>query len=464
MLSVRDAVENVLGWRLFKGQVNLWWDNWSGLGTLGRVFPYRGVAYARDQLADFIVDGQLDLTALDTFLPAGLTADLSRLDQGDRDVPIWRASSDGLFSFASAKSLFRSLQEHPAPDMMLGRCWYKHLPFKVSFLAWRVLRRRLPVVDVLARFGFQIVSRCWCCSHPTLDSILHIFYAGNTAVAVWRYFSGSFGFQLRHNGLRALLTGWRRAASGNRLISFVLCRLPYIILWELWKHRNDCMHGRGTPSVARVIFRVAKLVAECIFRRWPGEHILPPSWPVIMTYLDCHVPRRVIKVVRWFPPPTGSLKVSISLSRSRDGAAALVRNHYGGVYFGVAWSSLGGGIRGLFRVLFDSLRWCLGGGFTSIIVETTDQEFRGFFDLYSSYPWSLDDEIAQLRHFMSRVTLTATLCPRWGNLPCDALAEWVRGRDCEFTFSPPFALPQRVRALISLDGFPSFVFVDADAG
>lgn len=132
MLSVYDEVESVLGWRLFRGQVSLWWDNWSGLGPLGRAFPTSGVSYSHDLLSDFVHDGALDLRGFEGILPDGLAADLSQLGQGPRDVPIWRIASDGLFSFSSAKSFLRL--PSPDADVLLGRCWHKHLPFKVSFL------------------------------------------------------------------------------------------------------------------------------------------------------------------------------------------------------------------------------------------------------------------------------------------------------------------------------------------
>ncbi|XP_019157299.1 PREDICTED: uncharacterized protein LOC109153867 [Ipomoea nil] len=224
MLSVRNEVEAVLGWRLTHGDVNLWWDNWSGIGTLGRLYPFPGVEYFGDLLSDFIQDGELDLSAYDDLLPLGLEADMSRLGQRVADIPIWRVATDGLFSFSSAKSLFRP--EPVQSDPLLSACWYKHLPFKVSFLSWRVLRGRLPTDDAMARFGRLIVSRCWCCNKPVRETIDHIFYAGDTARAVLGFFMGSLNLRFSHRGLRTLLTGWKRVVSHNRLVAFVICRLP----------------------------------------------------------------------------------------------------------------------------------------------------------------------------------------------------------------------------------------------
>lgn len=132
------------------------------------------------------------------------------------------------------------------------------------------------MTDALARFGFHIVSRCWCCPVPAQESISHIFYIGTMVEVVWRFFPESLGLQLRHRDLWTLLSSWKRVASRNKLLSFVVSRLPYAIFWGLWKHRNGCMHGRGSPSVPQVVYGVARMIAECLFQRCPGKHILPP--------------------------------------------------------------------------------------------------------------------------------------------------------------------------------------------
>ncbi|XP_031111979.1 uncharacterized protein LOC116015953 [Ipomoea triloba] len=341
MLSVRDEVERVLTWRLFQGRVNFWWDNWSGLGPLGRLYPFRGVSYSRDLLLAYIHDGALDLAEHVDLIADGVTTDLSRLGQGPRDIPVWTPASDGMFSFSSAKSLLKPALT-AAPDPLLAKCWHKHLSFKVSFLAWRVFRGRLPTDDVLSRFGHVVVSRCWCCPTPTSDSILHIFYSGNTAKAVWSYVLASLGLQSRHRCLRTLVGGWGRGGARNPLFSFVISRLSYLVLWELWKHRNGCMHGRDSPSVAHVMFGVARGVAECLFRKWPTAHILPPNWRTIVAYLEAHVPRRVVRAIRWAPPAAGTLKINLALSAAVGGLLpwSVIR----GAVFAMGWRGLGLGM------------------------------------------------------------------------------------------------------------------------
>ncbi|XP_019151076.1 PREDICTED: uncharacterized protein LOC109147872 [Ipomoea nil] len=459
MLSVRNEVEAVLGWRLTHGDVNLWWDNWSGLGILGRLYPFPGVEYSGDLLPDFIQNGELDLSPYDDLLPPGLEADMSRLGQRVADIPIWRVATDDLFSFSSAKSLLRPEPVHSDP--LLSACWHKHLPFKVSFLAWRVLRGRLPTDDAMARFGHLIVSRCWCCNNPVRETIDHIFYVGDTARAVWGFFMGSLGLRFSHRGLRTLLTGWKRVVSRNRLVAFVVCRLPYLILWELWKHRNTCLHGRGPPSVPRVVYAVAKGVAECLFRRWPQEHILPPNWPVILSYIDSTVSRRVVRAVRWDPPPDGSIKLNFAHSESLGGTAALVRNRGGGFCYGLAISTVDR-FRDFFHVMHRSLEWCLAEGFRSLVLESVLPELKGCVDPTTPTPWVFDSEVSRLRFLYSCASVSVLQCLPQGNLQVAALADWVGDKDGEFIFCNLSELPPRVRALLVHDDVPSVVFDDFD--
>ncbi|XP_019183220.1 PREDICTED: uncharacterized protein LOC109178127 [Ipomoea nil] len=460
MLAVRDEVEGVLTWRLFQGRVSFWWDNWSGLGPLGRLYPHRGVSYSRELLLDYVRDGQLDLTGHDDLAFAGIGVDLSRLGQGPRDIPLWTVASDGMFSYSSAKAFLRPALP-TAPDPLLAKCWRKHLPFKVSFLAWRVFRGRLPTDDILARFGHAIVSRCRCCPAPVPESIDHIFYSGETARAAWRYVLASLGLYLRHRSLRTLIAGWGRAGARNPLLSFVVCRLPYLVLWELWKHRNGCMYGRDTPSVARVMHGVAKGVAECLFRRWPVQHILPSNWRTIVAYLEAHVPRRVIRTVRWSPPVAGALKINLSRSSAAGGAAAVVRNQEGGFCYGVAWSGHGEHARGMFRALFSCLEWCLAGGTTLIDIESTWPELASYVDISVRPPWILDDVVTRLRFLCSCGVVTASVCPSRANMPAQALANWAVDTPGEAIFRSLNDLPRRVRALLIHDDVP-YVFFDID--
>ncbi|VFR00829.1 unnamed protein product [Cuscuta campestris] len=163
MLDVRAVVEPVIRWRVLSGTSNFWWDTWSGLGALHRQVDGCS-GYWNDGVGDmYRSDFMIDHDALPPDLLRQLRLELPSLVSDHVDIPVWTPSTDGKFTLASAKELLRPRRNDEVEDIVLKRCWQKHLPYKMSFLAWRVLERRLPTDDVLARFGFALPSRLDLC-------------------------------------------------------------------------------------------------------------------------------------------------------------------------------------------------------------------------------------------------------------------------------------------------------------
>lgn len=51
-----------------------------------------------------------------------------------------------------------------------------------------IVRREIPLDDVLGKFGFQLPSKCFCCFMASKESIEHVFSVGHVAREVWSYF------------------------------------------------------------------------------------------------------------------------------------------------------------------------------------------------------------------------------------------------------------------------------------
>nr|GMD72380.1 uncharacterized protein LOC109173561 [Ipomoea batatas] len=111
------------------------------------------------------------------------------------------------------------------------------IPWKMSFMAWRVFRNKVPTDDVLSRFGFNVVSRCFCCNDPKQCTLQRVFCTGDVAREVWTYFGQTLGVRLHMYGIRQVRYDWWGRESGrcNRLIKFIKERLPMLVIWKLWK-------------------------------------------------------------------------------------------------------------------------------------------------------------------------------------------------------------------------------------
>nr|GMD04266.1 uncharacterized protein LOC109173561 [Ipomoea batatas] len=72
----------------------------------------------------------------------------------------------------------------------------------MSLMAGRIFRERVPIDDVLRRFGYNIVSKCVCCNNPNICDLQHVFCTGETAKEVWAYFMKSLGMGNQIRGVR----------------------------------------------------------------------------------------------------------------------------------------------------------------------------------------------------------------------------------------------------------------------
>ncbi|VFQ98987.1 unnamed protein product [Cuscuta campestris] len=334
----------------------------------------------------------------------------------------------------------------------------------MSFLAWRVLERRLPTDDVLARFGFALPSRCLCCSPPGRETITHIFYHGSMARRVWTYFTESARIRGTHHSLRSALSIWWAQRPRSRMLSFLFHRLPMIILWEIWTHYAACKYGDARPNFARIIFRVATAVSECIYRRWPSGGLLPSRWSVIMEHVRRGSGRRRVVPIRWVPPLGGTIKVNVARAPLRGAFATIVRDSTGKFLYVVSsiafrWEPVE---RGGMDVILRCIPWCISQSFLRIHVESHHSELACFFR--EGTPWYFHDVYARLRFLCSIATVQWFHCDVRANAPTTELALWaVDSTEGTREFTNLQDLDIRVRSLLPMDDLP-FFRIDEDGG
>lgn len=80
-----------------------------------------------------------------------------------------------LFGSFSIKSAYNILKIRKRPTDWAKNVWIKALPHKISFFLWKVLKRRVPIDDVLRNMGNPIVSKCGCCDIGCIETLNHLF-------------------------------------------------------------------------------------------------------------------------------------------------------------------------------------------------------------------------------------------------------------------------------------------------
>lgn len=100
-----------------------------------------------------------------------ITSNLGRIQRSDeRDKPWWMPTSTGKFSVGSAWELMRRKNDEVDKIMYI---WEKGLPFKISFLIWRLWHIRIPIGEVLVRMRIVNSVKCCICNTNAEDSLPH---------------------------------------------------------------------------------------------------------------------------------------------------------------------------------------------------------------------------------------------------------------------------------------------------
>nr|XP_027122759.1 uncharacterized protein LOC113739671 [Coffea arabica] len=191
---------------------------------------------------DFIVNGKWSSSLLSLALPPDLVPSVVSLPipyGGRADEPIWRLTSSGEFSVASA---FEEVRQARCPSFVHSHLWHPRIPLKISLFMLRLLLGRLPLPDVLCKMGFQMrPSKCWCCPEGACETVEHAFSEGQAAKEVWSYFTGLCDIMYGGSSLRARVVAWWMSSPCSAYRRLIFRLLPSFICWHIWRARNASM-------------------------------------------------------------------------------------------------------------------------------------------------------------------------------------------------------------------------------
>ncbi|XP_071940013.1 uncharacterized protein [Coffea arabica] len=264
IINVSREAELSMRWLVNAGTCDFWYDNWLGNGALFLKAPVQGDLSFRD----FIVDGKWNSVGLAEYLPRDITTMILQhsTPEGERpDEVVWVSTTSGSFSLSSA---FREVRQARNPSWIFSHIWLPQLPVKVSLFMLRLLMRRLPLDDILGKFGFQLPSKCFCSSMAAAagESIEHIFSTGQLAVEIWGVFGSSCGICLPAVSLRERLVAWWLSPHSDAQRRHVVSILPSFICWHIWKARNKAIfegveltRGEICHGILRDIFATVEI-------------------------------------------------------------------------------------------------------------------------------------------------------------------------------------------------------------
>ncbi|CAM8909441.1 unnamed protein product [Rhodiola kirilowii] len=154
----------------------------------------------------------------------------------------WLGSSDGIFSAKGIKNRLHSPQK--LDRSVLSKVWQKWIPPKISVFLWRLKHKALATDDRVQWCGIPLVSKCRCCTNPSVESLEHLFLSGEAAVWLWSFGHKALGIERP----QSLHQAWLMWFQNLKLLEFSDgLKLAWICcgLWELWKLRNHNIYNNG---------------------------------------------------------------------------------------------------------------------------------------------------------------------------------------------------------------------------
>ncbi|XP_075104777.1 uncharacterized protein LOC142178886 [Nicotiana tabacum] len=279
--------------------------------------------------------------------------------------------------------------------------WVKGLPFKISFFMWKLWKGKLPLDDVIRRMGYYIPSKCWCCVMPKEETLSHVFYRSLTALKVWSYFYSHAGLSLEGLNLHlAIVKCWTTKVIPR--LKPIFQALPSIIVWELWKRRNNNKRGKAV-STNRVVYQVCNTIQSLIKLRKPGIDRVPFRWTDILRMMENYTPKLKFNKVLWELPMTGWTKINTDgASRGNPGRSSIgfcLRNEEGDLVYACE--------KEIQEVETDSM----------LLKKVITREWKP--------PWVIEEEVKEIRQMLMLRNGRITHIFREGNNLADHLANYA---------------------------------------
>jgi hypothetical protein len=186
----------------------------------------------------------------DFFLPVSLQESVT-------DRWLWLPNQDGGYTVRGVYDTLTS-QEQPQLHQNMELIWHKQVPIKVSILAWRLLRDRLPTKHNLANRGILPLEARLCVSGcGNVEDVNHLFLSCPTFSALWplvRAWLGVVGVDSQSTSDHFLqFINYAGCSRGRRSFFHLIWLLCVSVLWN---ERNDRIFRNRQSSLPQMLDKV----------------------------------------------------------------------------------------------------------------------------------------------------------------------------------------------------------------
>ncbi|MFS8018578.1 putative reverse transcriptase zinc-binding domain-containing protein [Helianthus anomalus] len=137
--------------------------------------------------------------------------------------------------------------------------WNNWTPKKVGIVAWRAEKIRLPTKEALARRRINIPNLSCILCGEYVESSDHLFVACHFAQTIWQNIASWCKIPpIVAFDIRALLD-LHGFIQGSRKRKKALHAIVLIVIWCIWKTRNEAMFNNAQPHIVKVLEEVKSL-------------------------------------------------------------------------------------------------------------------------------------------------------------------------------------------------------------
>jgi hypothetical protein len=149
-------------------------------------------------------------------------------------------------------------QDHHVLDAAQNLIWHPQVPLKVSILAWRLLRDKLPTKINLLNRGIITVADISCvrgCGND--ESVDHLFLHCNFFGAIWYHVRLWLGFsRVDHHNLRDHFLHFTYYLGGMKTRHSFLKLIWLLCVWLIWKECNNKIFNNIITPIEELVEKV----------------------------------------------------------------------------------------------------------------------------------------------------------------------------------------------------------------
>lgn len=270
MLKVRPLVTDLMRCNIGDGKsVSFWYDWWTDFGPLVSMFGERGPRELQIPLDSTVCNAtQNGFWSLPPArseeaetLQLVLTTMEAPLESRGGDRFLWRNGPCSYLPKFSSKGTWNFIRQVSPTVPWSKLIWFKEEIPRCTFVTWLAIQARLPTRDRLVSWGMNVPAACPLCLDG-LETHDHLFFTCDFSKQVWDCFTGWMlpTTPASFDSLLSLIDHQRFVTyRGGRS---VLKLLLQVIVYSIWRERNNRIFRQATSPVAAVYAGVDRLMRD----------------------------------------------------------------------------------------------------------------------------------------------------------------------------------------------------------